>query len=201
MSLTWILNLDAAGTAEGTLAINVSGGWTELMSGGHLPSQNIASTLKNINFAIPGMNLAPTSIVPTKTGYRLEFKVKCVPGIVYAGNLLLRLPGGIPGRVGELVGRESSYTLRFPYIIDQKVRINMPAGYKMLQTPPLKQLGEGTKAVLKESITHWPKKAQLLADSTWTVKTCDIDAKLAAVLKEELSACMRWPVLDIPFRK
>ena len=201
LSLTWLLDLDQNGTAEGTLSINVSGGWTDLMSGGHIQPQNITSVLKNINFAIPGMNLTQTSVVPTKTGYKLEFKVKCAPGIVYGGNLLLRLPGGIPTRVGELIGRESDYTLRFPFIIDQKVRIKMPAGYKILQVPPLKKLGEGTKAILKESITYWPKKAQLIADSTWTVKTCSVDAKLAAVLKEELAACMRWPVLDIPFRK
>ncbi len=201
LSLTWILDLNDSGIAEGNLVIEVSGGWAELMSGGHLPSQDGRSVLENINFAIPGMTLAPISVVPTKTGYKLEFRVKCAPGIIYGGNLLLRLPGGIPTRVGEMIGKESNYTLRFPFIVDQKVRMKMPRGYKIVQAPPLKKLGEGTKAVLKESITHWPKKAQLLADSTWTVKTCNIDTNLAPVLKEELAACMRWPVLDIPFRK
>ena len=71
----------------------------------------------------------------------------------------------------------------------------------MLQTPPLKQLGTGTKAVLKESITHWPKKAELRADSTWVVKSREIDGTLAQVLREELAASLRWPVLDLPFRK
>ena len=87
------------------------------------------------------------------------------------------------------------------FMIDQKVHINMPKGYKIIQTPPVKKLGEGSKAILKESIIHWPKKAQLLADSVWIVKTTQVDQALASVLREELNACLRWPVLDIPFRK
>ena len=55
--------------------------------------------------------------------------------------------------------------------------------------------------MLKESITHWPKKAELLADSTWVVKSREIDGTLAQVLREELAASLRWPVLDLPFRK
>lgn len=203
LEFLWKLDLNEAGSAEGTLMLAVSGGWTQLMSDGYLPSQSGLSDFlrKRVNFAIPGMVLDPLSVEPTKTGYRLEFKVKCVPGIVLGDNLLLRLPGGVPSRVGEMIGKETSYTLRFPFIIDQKVRMNMPSGYKMVQSPPVKKLGEGTKAVLRESIIHWPKKAQLIADSTWTVKSVTVDDRLAAILKEELAACMRWPVLDLPFRK
>ena len=77
----------------------------------------------------------------------------------------------------------------------------MPGGYKIIQVPTVKKLGEGSKAVLKESITHWPKKAQLLADSLWVVKTIHVDKALGGVMREELNACLRWPILDIPFRK
>lgn len=203
LSLVWVLNLDENGRADGKLSVNVNGGWAELMSNGHIPTQSRLGEflLARINFAIPGMSLTPTSVTPTNTGYKLEFDVKCAPGIVHGGNLLLRLPGGVPSRVSEMIDRESDYTFKFPFIIDQKIRMQMPGGYKMLQAPPLKRLGEGTKAVLKESITHWPKKAQLIADSTWTVKNREIDAATVPLLKEELGACLRWPVLDIPFRK
>lgn len=203
LGFLWNLDLNEIGSAEGTLTITVSGGWAQLMSDGYLPSQSGLSDFirKRVNFAIPGMVLDPLSVEPSKTGYKLEFKVKCVPGIMLGNDLLLRLPGGVPSRVGEMIGKENSYTLRFPFIIDQKIRMNMPSGYKMIQSPPLKKLGEGTKAVLRESITHWPKKAQLVADSTWTVKSVIVDDRLAAILKEELAACMRWPVLDLPFRK
>ncbi|MDO5562069.1 MAG: hypothetical protein Q4F74_00470, partial [Synergistaceae bacterium] len=108
---------------------------------------------------------------------------------------------GVPARVGEMIGKNSDYTLRFPFIVDQKVRIDMPKGYKLVQAPIIKNIGERTKATLKETIYHWPKRGQLTADSTWTVKTTDVSKELGAVLKEELNACLRWPVLDIPFRK
>lgn len=203
LEFLWDLDLNEIGSAEGILMITVSGGWAQLMSDGYLPSQSGLSDFltKRVNFAIPGMVLLPLSVEPTKTGYKLKFNVNCMPGIVLGDNLLLRLPGGVPSRVGEMIGKENSYTLRFPFVINQKIRMSMPSGYKIVQSPPVKKLGEGTKAVLKESITHWPKKAQLVANSTWVVKSVAIDDHLAAILKEELAACLRWPVLDLPFRK
>ncbi len=203
LDFLWKLDLNDVGYAEGSLLITVSGGWTQLMSDGFIPSQSGLSDFltRRVNFAIPGMQLEPLSVESTKTGYRLEFNVKSMPGIVLGNDLLLRLPGGVPSRVSEMIGKESDYTFRFPFTVEQKVRIAMPPGYKMLQTPPLKKLGEGTKAVLRESIVHWPKKAQLIADSLWIVKAINVDENLAAILKDELSATMRWPVLDLPFRK
>ena len=203
LSSLWIMDLDDNGTARGTLQLNVTGGWTSLFFGGKIPQKTGLESLirSRINFALPGMRLTPTSVEPTKTGYKIAFDVVCVPGIVQSGNLLLRLPGGIPARVGEMIGKNSDYTFRFPFTIDQKVRINMPKGYKVVQLPPVKKIGEGSKAVLKESITHWPKKAQLLADSMWIVKSVTVDKDLAGILKEELASSLRWPVLDIPFRK
>ncbi|WP_288333665.1 hypothetical protein [Cloacibacillus porcorum] len=203
LALLWRLKLDDQGKAEGKLDVTVTGGWSDIFSGNEVPSLNKIGTflLAKINFAIPGMDITPTAVEPLPTGYKLSFDVRCVPGIIHGGSMLLRLPGGIPLRVSEMIGREKKYTLRFPFIIDQKVRMSMPRGFRMLQTPPLKQLGTGTKAVLKESITHWPKKAELLADSTWVVKSREIDGTLAQVLREELAASLRWPVLDLPFRK
>jgi len=203
LALLWVLTLEDTGGAEGTLTVDVTGGWTELLSNGVLPPKKGLSDFlrRRINFALPGMVLTPKEVISTRTGYKLFFDVRCAPGIVLGDSMLLRLPGSIPSRVGEMIGRESTYTFRFPFIIDQKVRMKMPAGYRLLQSPPLKNIGEGTKAVLKESITHWPKKAELVADSTWTVKTRNVDEMLAMILREELAASLRWPVLDLPFRK
>ena len=203
LSLLWKLVLAENGTAEGTLDVGVTGGWSELFSGGKVPDMGgLAGFLADgINFAISGMRLEPQKIDPLPGGYKMTFAVRCVPGIIHGGNMLLRLPGGIPMRVSEMILQEKQYTLRFPFIIDQKVRMDMPKGYKMLQMPPLKKVGEGTKAVLRESITHWPKKAELLADSLWAVKTRTVDSLTAQLMKEELAAALRWPVLDLPFKK
>lgn len=203
LELVWMLKMDDFGIAEGTLNFTATGGWTGLFSSGNIPDKNdLSEFLSNrINFAIPGMQLTPIEVSPTKTGYTLKFKVKCPAGILHSNNLLLRLPGGIPVVVGEMISENTEYTFRFPFIMEQKVRMDMPKGYHIVQQPPVKKIGEKTKAVLNESITHWPKKAQLLADSKWVVKTTTVDSALAAILKEELNACLRWPMLDIPFRK
>lgn len=203
LSMLWRLRLGENGIAEGTLEVQVTGGWTELFSGGQLPEKkNLGGfLLRRINFALPGMALEPKTVTQIRTGYKMDFNVRCAPGIIQGGSLLLRLPGGVPQRLGDMIGREDEYTFRFPFIIDQKVRIRLPGGYKLVQQPAIVNRGEGSKAVLKQSIIHWPKKAELEADSTWTVKTRNVDAALAILLKEELAAELRWPVLNLPFRK
>lgn len=203
LELLWLLTMDEYGIAEGTLNFTATGGWTGLFSSGNMPDKNNLSEFlaDRINFAIPGMQLTPIDVVPTKTGYTLKFEVKCPAGILHANNLLLRLPGGIPVRVGEMIGENTEYTFRFPFVMVQKVRMDMPKGYHLVQQPTMKNIGGKSKAVLTESIVHWPKKAQLIADSKWTVKTTTVDAALATILKEELAACLRWPMLDLPFRK
>ncbi|MDO5562506.1 MAG: hypothetical protein Q4F74_02735, partial [Synergistaceae bacterium] len=94
----WALKLGDNGVAEGTFTLTVTGGWTELFSAGHVPSkEGLAKFVQSkVNFAIPGMTLTPTEVEPTPTGYRLQFSVKCAPGLVMKDNLLLRLPGGVP---------------------------------------------------------------------------------------------------------
>ena len=203
LSLLWVLKLNEHGLAEGKLDITVLGGWSDLFSGGDIPAVGtIQKILKEkLNFALQGLVATPTEVKPMSHGYKLSFDVRCAPGIVHGGSMLLRLPGGIPLVVTEMIQKDSEYTLRFPFIIDQKVRMDMPGGYRLLQSPPLIHMGEKTGAVLKESITHWPKKADLLADSTWVVSKRNVNEALTSILRQELNAMLRWPVLDLPFKK
>ena len=203
LDLLWVLDLDNKGTAAGKLTVSVTGAWTELFSDGSMPSLNSMGELvkSKINFALPAMTITPVAVKPEGSGYKMEFTVRCMPAILNGGDLLLRLPGGIPSDVGEMINQQSDYTFRFPFTIIQRVRMDMPGGYRMLQEPPVSKLGVGTKALLNESIIHWPKKAQLVADSVWTVKLLDVSGDYSRLLKQELSACLRWPVINIPFRK
>lgn len=203
LSMLWKLRLNDDGTASGTLDVTAKGGWTELFSDGQLPDKKGLGDflLRGINFALPGLTLDPKTVTPSGAGYLMQFNVTCAPGIVHGGNLLLRLPGGVPQRLGDMIGQESEYTFSFPFIIEQSVRMKMPHGYRLVQQPSVVNRGEGTKAVLKQSVTHWPKKAELLADSIWAVKTRDVDTGLSILLREELAAALRWPVLNLPFRK
>ena len=203
LALLWRLKLAADGRAEGKLEVTVTGGWNALLSGSGMPKVEDAAklVLEKLNFAMLGMHLTPVEVKEEKDGYRMEFNVSCTPGIIHGDSMLLRLPGGVPMRVSEMIGQEDDYTLRFPFTIDQKVRMSMPGGFRLLQEPALKQLGEGSKAVLRESITHWPKRGELLADSLWVVKTREVEGITAQLLREELAATLRWPVLNLPFRK
>lgn len=203
LALLWRLKLTADGRAAGTLEVTVTGGWNAMLSGFGMPKVEDAAklVLEKLNFAMLGMSLTPLEVKEEKDGYKMKFNVSCTPGIIHGDSMLLRLPGGVPMRVSEMIGQEDDYTLRFPFIIDQKVRMSMPGGFRLLQEPALKQIGEGSKAVLRESITHWSKRGELLADSLWVVKTREVEGITAQLLKEELAATLRWPVLNLPFRK
>jgi hypothetical protein len=203
LSLLWILKLDENGTANGTLSVNVTGGWTGLFSNGLLPSsQGLDKFLfEKINFALPGLVLSSPSVKQLPTGYKLDFNVACTPGIVFGKNMLLRLPGGIPMSVGEMINKGSEYTFRFPFSIDQKVRMSMPHGYRLVQVPTTQRLAQNKKSQLNESIIFWPNKASLNADSTWIVKAVDVNAETTSVLRQELGAMLRWPTLNLPFSK
>lgn len=203
LALLWRLKLAADGRAEGKLEVTVTGGWNAMLSGSGMPKVEEAAKLvfEKLNFAMLGMSLTPLDVKEEKDGYKMNFDVSCTPGIIHGDSMLLRLPGGVPMRVSEMIGQEDDYTLRFPFTIDQKVRMSMPGGFRLLQEPALKQIGEGSKAVLRESITHWPKRGELLADSLWVVKTRDVEGMTARILREELAAALRWPVLNLPFRK
>jgi hypothetical protein len=202
-ALDWNLKLLERGTALGTLSITATGGWTEIISRGSVPEVSELASLLNekINFALPGMALVPTKIAALRNGYRMDFNVKCAPGISHGGNILLRLPGGVPPAAADIMEKRTSYRLRFPFIIEQKVRMKTPAGYKLMQKPPLANITIPKKSALKESMVHWPKKGELIAESIWVVKTTEIDRSLAFTLRDQLTVTMRWPVLDLPFKK
>ncbi len=203
LSLLWHLKLKEDGRAEGNLNVAMTGGWNDLLAGDGTLSleESVPVVFEKLNFAMLGMNLTPLKVEQSEDGCEMRFSVNCTPGIVHGDSLLLRLPGGVPMRVGEMIDRVENYTLRFPFTIEQKVRMSMPRGFRLLQEPALKQLGTDTKAVLRESITHWPKRGELIADSLWVVKKREIEGITAQTLREELGAMLRWPVLDLPFRK
>lgn len=203
LEFTWNLQLNENGKADGTLNMTVTGGWTQLLTHGDVPSKTkIASIIgRRMDFAIPGMSFIADSVTQTSTGYKVLFNVTCNPAIILANDMLVRLPGGVPRDVDSMIQSGEDYKLKYPFILDQSVKIQMPKGYNLIQTPPVKNIGEGSKAVLKENIYHWPKKAQLVADSTWVVKEINVTSMLSPLLKEELKALLRWPVIDLPFRK
>lgn len=203
LTMKWNLTLTAAGVADGTLNATVEGAWASLFSNGIVPGKDIAAQLlaSRINIAIPGMTLTPVDIKPFESGYRLNFKVHCVPGIAQNKNLLVRLPGGIPEILSELINQNEKVTFRFPFMIEQNVRMSTPKGYKLYQPDVNKVLGTKKMAQLTEKIRHNDVRNTLDAECVWIVKKLKIEMDDAQLLKQQLSEFLRWPVMNLPFKK
>ena len=203
LSLSWSLKLTPDGVADGSLSAIIDGAWAGIFSGGSLPTKDVAAQLlaARINFAIPGMFLTPTDVKMRPTGYRLDFKVHCAPGIVQNRNMLLKLPGGIPEILGQLLYDNDSVTFRFPFMIDQHVRIDMPKGYKYFSNEINNVIGTKKSSQLVEKISYNPARTVLEADCKWIVKKLKQEMDDAQVLKQQIGAFLAWPSLNLPFRK
>jgi len=203
LSMKWNLSLTSAGVADGTLTATAEGAWASLFSNGIVPSKEIAAHLlaTRISIAIPGMTLTPVDVKQRESGYRLDFKVHCVPGIAQKKNLLVKLPGGIPEILGELINQNESIIFRFPFMIEQNVRISTPKGYKLYQPDVNRVVGTKKTSQLTEKIRHNDVRNVLEAECVWVVKKLKIDMDDAQLLKQQLGEFLRWPVLNLPFKK
>jgi len=203
LTMNWNLKLAPSGAADGTLAVTIEGAWAGLFSNGTMPNKEIARHLmtSRVNFALQGMTLTATGIKKRESGYRIDFNVKCVPGIAQKKNLLVRLPGGIPEILGELINENTSFTFRFPFIIEQKVRMSTPKNYKLFQPEVNRVIGAKKTSQLTEKIKHNDVRNVLDAECVWVVKKLKIDMEDANVLKQQVGEFLRWPALNLPFRK
>lgn len=198
----WNLALDASGVAEGKLELSVLGGWTDIFSMGRIPSPQAAveGIRSHMEFRIPGLVLGVPEISPLSTGYVLRFNVRAPLGIAAGGDLLLRMPGGVPMQLENLARVRAGDTLSFPFTLETKVTISTPGGYQALALPPVSKVAEG-KVFMEEQVVHWPKKGQLEASSRWIVRAAPVDEALARGLSQTLGLYLRWKNSAVPLRR
>ncbi len=203
LSLLWNLKLNENGVADGTLSATINGAWAGIFSDGVIPTKEVAARLitRKINLAIPGMTLTSTNVKLLSTGYKLDFKVHCAPGIVQNKNMLLKLPGGIPEILGQLLYDNEAVTFRFPFVIEQRVRMSTPKGYKCFQNDINNVIGTKKTSQLVEKIHTNPVKNILEADCVWILKKLKQEMDDAQVLSSQIGAFLAWPNLNLPYRK
>ena len=203
LNLLWNLKLGANGIAEGTLSVIVDGAWAGIFSNGIAPTKEQAVQLitRRINLAIAGMQLTPVEIKQRQAGYKIDFKVRCALGIIQNKNMLVRLPGGIPEILGELLRGEENIQFRFPFIIEQKLALSTPKGYKCFAMPVSNVIGTKKTSQLVEKIRNNDARNKLEAEYVWIVKKLKLEMDDAQTLKQQLGEVLRWPVLNLPYRK
>ncbi len=198
----WRLTLSETGEAEGTLDLNVTGGWIDVLGlASEQKLEDVASLVqKQIFFPIPGLSLVGKSMKSTSSGYRFEFDLRAQSGIASGTDILLKLPGGIPNAFAQLPADGEGFAFRFPFILEQNAVITTPPGYRTFMLPGKVQNGDA-KAMVESSVVHWPKRRRAEVDFKWTVRNTSIDDYFARTILDQARTALNWSQTSIPLRK
>ncbi|MDR1944213.1 MAG: hypothetical protein LBQ19_05265, partial [Synergistaceae bacterium] len=199
---SWRLGIDENGVAAGSLDITVTGGWTNIVSNGNLPSVEDAADdiQRTIAFSVPGIRFETASVSQSGSGYRMTFRVRAPLGIVSGKDILMRIPGGVPVTFGDIPNDNEGFVFCFPFVFEQNIVISTPKGYRTVALPAKTQHGD-SKAMIGESIVHWERKSRLEASSKWIVRSAAIDQTLAKRILDQLALARGWAQMTVPLRK
>jgi hypothetical protein len=201
LSQQWRLSIGPDGIASGSLDITATGGWASVLAGdGDSVPKDAMDIAGQISFNLPALSLEPASVQTVANGYRATFGVRAALGIVAGGDILMRMPGGLPQLLDGMPGDREGFSFCFPFVFEQSVTVFTPKGYRSFGLPGRTQHGD-SKAALDESVTHREKRSQLEASSKWTVRTATVDASLAGLIMDQLALARRWSEMTVPLRK
>jgi hypothetical protein len=202
LNQNWRVSVDENGVASGTLDITITGGWMDVFAVNRDDdAENIgANILRGMAFNILGANISVISARSLPNGCRVSFSVEAAPGIVSSGNLLLKLMGGIPVSLGDIPLNGMRYDMRFPFVFEINSSITTPEGFRALAVPGKVQIGD-SRAMLEQSLTHWPKRALAEGNCQWIVRSFSMDEYMSGRIADQLRMVVNWPETAIALRK
>jgi hypothetical protein len=197
----WRLSIGTDGIASGSLDITATGGWANILAEGKKPHQEEAMDIADkMSFFLPAINIEPVSVRPLANGYRATFGVRAPLGIVAGGDILMRMPGGLPLSLADIPAKAESFSLNFPFVFEQDVIVSTPEGYRSFGLPGKIRHGD-SRAAMDESIVYREKSSRIEASSKWTVRSTTIDASLAGRITDQLAMARKWTETTVPLRK
>ena len=201
----WKLKLDENGTALGTLQIDYAGIWQNLLADNMRPTKENIEEFIEQAFTLPinGLQLTCTGVSQKGSDkIRLDFDVKCKQAIVQGDRMLFRIPGGMPNILLELRPKNKNFVFKFPFIIDQKADVSVPAGYRLMQDPLLTNTpADSNVFVVKQVFDYKPQWHRVELDSKLVVKLKDVTAEQMQYVGQQIAAVCRWGMTDVGFAK
>lgn len=198
----WRMTMSESGEATGKVDMTVTGEWIKLL-GLHssATSEDVARVIHD-KFAItlPAFAISDCSLKRSAGSVRISMEIQAKLGIASGSDILVRLPGGMPGDFAELQKDVGDMAFRFPFIIEQNAVITTPPGYRALMLPGRVKAGD-SKASFESNIEHWPKKRWIEAQSKWTVRQLAFDDAAAKTVTDQCRSAVMWSVSPLPFRK
>jgi len=197
LSLEWILSMDQTGMSQGTFDVTVRGGWVDLFSPGGVPegAQILSLLPRPVGSAFV---FGAPSLQTYSYGYRVSFPVRGVLGIPASGQVLVRMPAVELPWLRALEQEQFPLRLRFPFVVEQKLDLSLPEGYRMLSLPPSRE-GEG-RIALKETLRFSEKRHAVVGETKLVVKAEQIDASMGEALRQFVAAWASWGSKMLPVR-
>lgn len=198
--LTWNLALDDTGAMEGTLRVDVRGGWMELLGDSSLGMAALDSLISMPH--LPHLAMEKPEVGTGDDSVRFEIPVSFNAGIPSgAGALLLRFPSaGFPALDVSRVPMGDSLSLRFPFVVDQRYNIHLPEGYRVVATPSLAGTENGAVR-FSEELRERAKKGRLEGSFRMVVTERELDSDQARKFEGVSRRVAQWGALTIPLKK
>lgn len=202
LAARWELDLDEAGVATGKVMITLKGGWDYLLRSGATTSRERATELaREMLFSTPFLSgMGTPELSDSGSGLRIIVPVKGLLGISGQKDLLVKFPAtDLPG-IREILEAGGKSTLRFPISIQQEFLVRLPAGYRVLEPPSMRERNMG-KAMVEESFRNREKKGLVEASQLVSITVSRLDENGLNALNESLALALRWGANSIPLRK
>lgn len=202
LAARWELDLDEAGVATGKVMITLKGGWDYLLRSGATTSRERAAELaREMLFSTPFLSgMGTPELSDSGSGLRIIVPVKGLIGIPGQKDLLVKFPATeLPG-IREILEAGGKSSLRFPISIQQEFLVRLPAGYRVLEPPSMRERNMG-KAMVEESFRNREKKGLVEASQLVSITVSRLDENGLTALNESLAQALRWGANSIPLRK
>ena len=195
LSVEWTLSLDQEGMARGSLDVTLRGGWVGLFAPQGVP--DAAAVLDRLRWPVA---LRPVLGPPVRStydyGFRFSFPVTVPLGIPGPGRVLVRFPGVEIPWTSDLRNAVPPFSLRFPFVLEQRFALFLPEGYRALDIP--KGGERGKRVVLKEMVRYREKYHEVVGEHRILVKSVRLGDAEASELESALATLTRWSEQRIP---
>lgn len=199
----WKMTLSEDGSATGKLDLTATGAWISVLGLNEAemtPESAVEALERTLTIQLPGLSLEAKQIKVLSNGIRVTMDVRAQLGIVSGGDILMRIPGGMPNAFREIPANNEPFNFCFPFVLEQNAVITTPPKFKALMLPPKVQ-SSSSRSQMTSNMQHWPKRRAVEAEYSWIVRNTTIDDTSAKSISEQAGMAFSWSTSPIPLRK
>lgn len=197
LTLDWNLSMDVRGEAEGFLDLYVRGGWVNLF--GEEAAKDPEKAFNMVAWSVPCTFTGEMVKEDYGYGYRVRVPLAMKLGIPGTGQILAKVPGGDLPWIRRILAQDPPFSLRFPFVLEEKLLLRVPPGFRMVGKFPA---GEVSGPIaLKGSFYYNKRHNYIEGERKAMVKPTLIDSSQSEVFRSVLQGWERWKTIFVPLKE